>query len=93
MRGLIGKLHPRREGLRAPDQCGNLLNIKLTFEAQAKEPAVLPSDHRRTSERPAVQYDCRSARKTDRAGQLRTAGREVEDLHMMTRSVGLKERR
>src|SRR5206468_181012 len=67
--------------------------VELAVEANSHEPTALPSDDRSTGERTAVQYHCRSNGQARRAIQLRTGGRQVEELNGMTLSVGLKKGR
>src|SRR5688572_19958293 len=81
--------HPRRESARTVDQRRNVAGIKLAVEGQAKELAILPSDRRGTAKRSAIEHDCRSRREADRAGQLRPASRQVDDLDEMAVTIGL----
>ena len=74
-RRLFPCLHPVREGSRSFDQGGSVPQIQLAVEAETHDPSTSPPDHRRTAERSAVQYHCRSGRQDCRASQLRTAGR------------------
>ena len=90
---LFPRLHQGLEGRRTIGQGGNLPDIQLAVEAKANEPVILPSDHRRTTERSAVQDHGRSGRKTNRAIELRTTGGQIDDLDGMALSVRLEEGR
>lgn len=92
-RRLFPRLPPGFQGYRASDQGGSFPSIQLAVEAKPHVPAAMPPDYRRAAERSAVQYHGRSDRQACWTVELRTGGRQVEEMDSMTLSVGLKKRR
>jgi hypothetical protein len=90
---LFTHLPPGIQGYRAADQGGSFPRIQLAVEAKPHVPAAMPPDYRRPAERAAVQYHRRSNRQACRTIELRTGGRQVEELDRMTLSVCLKKGR
>jgi hypothetical protein len=90
---LFPRLPPGFQGYRAADQGGSFPRIQLAVEAKPQVTAAMPPDYRRPTERAAVQYHRRSNRQACRTIELRTGGRQVEELDSVTLSVCLKKRR
>ena len=86
-------LHQRIERDRSRDQRSDFASVQLMVKAKSEHAPGLPSDHRRTPQRSAVQYHRCSGRKVCRTLQFRASGRNVQNMHGMTGSAGLQERR
>jgi hypothetical protein len=91
--GLFPRLPPDGQGFRPIHEGGNIPLIQFTVEAKTHKVPVLPPDHGRTADCATVQYHRCPGGETGRAIQLRTAGREIEDMDKVTLTIGLKERR
>ena len=88
---LFARFHPRFQGSGALDERGGVAGVELAIEADAEHAFALPPDDRRTSERSAVERHRRPDWQDKRTVQLRSARREVHNLHLMPISAELEE--
>ena len=72
---------PHLERFGAVGGRGEFTGIELALEAKSKSATGLPSNDSFAAEGAALEYDVRSGGKARSAIHLRTASRQIEDLH------------